>query len=342
MALAPFDLIADLAEDPGHSWSIGRFGAIGEFHRDAGEPILMTRTADTFEISTPRGAMRIAPGAPLTGIAWESLSTDGDTWSPALAFCRETTSSSPEVVTPLGPDGDAVRPEDRGQALYDLGVGLGAVRMAIRTRDPSLIAALDQARGQALFSSGALAAEILRAQPHRVLLSPAGRIEVFQPIPGQDGKSPEGPHTHLLPKLFAERRMHSANTPLPDGLQGMLTAHPKSPWRDGLGRRHAFDEAADNAFATLQEEFGSDEDAEVRQWIITAVRAGTPPSADLWPATRHGRTVARIALRRLAAAGDERVNPWRIMWDRTPVEQRATSSSSLLCRRHRHGSRRRR
>ena len=42
--------------------------------------------------------------------------------------------------------------------------------------------------------------------------------EVHQPIPPQGGHSPEGPHTHLLPKLLAERRVHPPGSPLPVGL----------------------------------------------------------------------------------------------------------------------------
>ena len=43
-------------------------------------------------------------------------------------------------------------------------------------------------------------AVILAASPHRVFVSRVGRIEVFQAIPSANGKSPEGPHTHVLPK----------------------------------------------------------------------------------------------------------------------------------------------
>ena len=44
-----------------------------------------------------------------------------------------------------------------------------------------------------------------------------GRVEVFQPIPSPDGKSPEGPHTHVLPRLLAHGRLNAATVPVPDG-----------------------------------------------------------------------------------------------------------------------------
>ena len=51
---------------------------------------------------------------------------------------------------------------------------------------------------------------ILAANPHRVFISRLGRIEVYQPIPPPSGKSPEGPHTHVLPRLLQSRRTHPA------------------------------------------------------------------------------------------------------------------------------------
>lgn len=320
MRISPFDVIADLAEDPNNGWSIGSFGAIGEFVRDQEEPVGIVRSADRFEVTTPRGAMRIAPETPLIGIAWDSLSSDDVSWGHALAFCIGRPAGSPRVITALGPDATAIRADDRTATLFDLGVAAGAVRMCVRTHDVALIGALARAEGLPLLSLGAVMTEILRAQPHRVLLSPAGRIEVFQPIPPADGKSPIGPHTHLLPKLIASDRTHSSNTPLPDGLQAALTVHPRSPWRTNLGERHPFDESADAAFLALLENYGLPQDAAVREAVRAAVRSGAAPNHADWPGSRRGRTVARIMLRRMAAAGDEQVGPWRALYDRTPAE----------------------
>jgi hypothetical protein len=320
MPIAPFDLIADLACDPANGWSIGRFGAVGEFVRDPDEPARTDRTADQLEIVTARGAMRIAPEAPLAGVAWDNLSADGETWSHSVAFCVERPPEAPRVVTALGSDAKALRCEDRDGQLFDLGIGLGAVRVALRTRDEALIEALAEADGQPLFSSPRVTQEVLRAQPHRVLLSPAGRIEVFQPIPPPDGKSPIGPHTHLLPKRLAKDLPHSANTPLPSGLQSALNVHPRSPWRDSHGEKHPFDSNADEAFLTLSARFGLAEDAKVRARVLAEIAQGRTPEAADWPEKRRGRAAARITLRRLAAAGDARVQSWRVLWDRLPVE----------------------
>lgn len=320
MTLMHFDEIATQALDPNHGWSIGSFGAIGEFVRDADEPAVIRREPALLEIATPRGAMRIAPTTALTPIAWDSLSADGESWGHALALCCPRPETPSRVVRSLGEDEAAIRPHDRHMRIFDLGVAAGAVTMAARTDDPALIEALTALEGRSLLSTPAILAEMLRAQPHRVLLSPAGRIEVFQPIPPADGKSPIGPHTHLLAKLVPKDRTHSSNVPIPEGLQAAISLHPRSPWRTMLGERHDYIPDHDRAFAPLLDRFALPEDRFVEAHLLAAIDTGAAPEFADWPETRRGRTKARIVLRRLAAAGDPRVAPWRALHDRSPIE----------------------
>ncbi|MBB3877771.1 DUF6925 family protein [Sphingomonas pseudosanguinis] len=310
MQPAPFSLIADLIEDPANGWSIGSFGAIGEFMRDPDEPTTIRRSTDCIEVVTGRGAIRVVD-TELTGVAWDTLSSDGETWGHALALCVAVPPPSAKVIRPRGPDHEALRDEDRHGLLYDLGVGTGCVTMAIRTQDAELIAALDAAVGQPVLASGDVMECILRSQPHRVLISPAGRVEVYQPIPMPGGESPEGPHTHLLPKLIGKDRPHSANTPIPEGWQSALTLHPPSPWRTPLGERRPFCPRTDAMFAPLLQCYQSAEDEAVRAAIITALDEVELP----WPDSRRGRHKARVVLRRLYAAGDIRASAWRMIHD---------------------------
>lgn len=322
MTLDPldFDEIANLAMDPQNGWSIGSFGAIGEFVRDADEPTQVRHGSDRIEIVTPRGAMRIAPTMPLTPIAWDSLSSDGESWGHALALCCPGMDTPHRTVRALGIDGDAIRRQDRGHHLFDLGVAAGAVTMAVRTDDAALIAALTALEGRPLLTAMAVMTPMLRAQPHRVMLSPAGRIEVFQPIPPADGASPMGPHTHMLVKLIPQNRFHSSNVPISDGLQAALSLHPRSPWRTMAGERHAFMAGHDDAFAPLLERFGLAQDKAVDRLVRAAVTDRIAPELADWPETRRGRAKARIVLRRLAAAGHRNVAPWRAYYDRTPID----------------------
>lgn len=192
--------------------------------------------------------------------------------------------------------------------------------MLMRSGDATFIAVMERHVGQNLLSAPEIFAETLRAQPHRILISPAGRIEVYQSVPAADGKSPEGPHTHLIANIVPKHRAHGANTPIPDGMQSALNCHPRSPWRTMLGQRHHFHPEIDAAFAPLLGRFGLAEDAKVKAWLYATLDAGAAPEFSDWPATRRGRAKARILLRRLDAASDPRVKVWRAIHDRTPMD----------------------
>lgn len=315
MTTMDFAELAALAADPDNGWSIGSFGAIGEFFHDAGEAQL-TRSDAQLSLHTGKGAMRLSDGASLRPIAWERLSADGEGWSFSIDFCCPQPAGGDHTIACLGLDTGAIRAEDRDQTLFDLGVGVGAVRMAARTRDPALIAELQAQVGTSLAANEALDACIREGQPQRVLLSPAGRIEVYQPIPEPDGESPDGPHTHLLLNLVPKNRPHGANSPVPDGLQSVLSVNPPSPWRDKRGQKHEFHAAQDAGFQPILQRFGLPAEQRIERELRALVLAGATPHARHWPDTRRGRTKARITLRRLAAEGVAQVQPWRAMFDR--------------------------
>ncbi|TRW17219.1 DUF6925 family protein [Glacieibacterium frigidum] len=315
LAEIDFDDLADLAEDPANGWSIGSFGALGEFVRDADEPAQLVRTSDRLTIVTARGAMRLER-RPLAGLAWESLSSDGRGWGHNLALCVPRGDADLCGIVPLGPDDGAARPEDREGWLFDLGVARGCVSMCVRTRDAVLKTMLDDAAGQSLLGLPDLGAAILRAQPHRVMLSPAGRIEVFQPIPAPHDVSPEGPHTHLLPGLIASGRLHGANDPIPAGWQAALSMHPPPPWPGPRGQRRLV-EARVAAFAPLLARYGSRDDAATARRLIGALVEGRSPEGFAWFEDRRSRAKARIVLRQLAARDRSGVVArWRRVHDR--------------------------
>lgn len=314
------NLLARLASEPTNGWSIGTFGVSGEFSRDAQEPAIIDRDDDLFIVATARGALRIAPTGPVRAIAYETLLSDGEGWSHALAICVERPATTSTLIQASGVDEEAIRQEDRDSLLFDMGVANGAVRMCVRTRDPRLVDTLRESCGHSLLDKPAVLREVLRAQPHRVLLSPVGRVEVFQPIPAPGGKSPDGPHTHVLPKLIPKRRPHSSSVPIPDGWQAALTLHPPSPWsRFEAGRRH-YEPRVDHAFVPLLNEFGLPEDRDIRDELVVAVTAASDPASFAWPASRRGRIAARITLRRLAAARIATAISWRARFDRVSVE----------------------
>jgi hypothetical protein len=321
----PETLIGKALADARHAWSVGTFGAIGEFMRDEGEDAHLASEDGAPVIHTRRAGLRVTPCDDVRVIAYDTLSSDGETWGQSVAFCIPAPADMEQgVVRALGVDTDAIRWEDRDAQLFDMGVGLGHVRFCSRTRDPDLIAALTALEGQSLFSpaGAAVMSLVLKAQPHRVLLSPLARVEVYAPIPQPGGQSPDGPHTHLLPKLLAAKRTHAANAPIPEGFQPVLMLHPRSPWRNAAGMRTEFDPTLDEIFEALLTDFGLAEDRAVRTRIEAAITAGAEPKPDLWPDTRRGRHQARITLRRLAQRqGREAVSAWRAAFDREPPEE---------------------
>jgi hypothetical protein len=312
-------LLQEALADPKNAWSIGTFGAIGEFIWAAGEDSLAAVRQDVAEVVTAGGGIRIRLHDDVHVLAYETLSSDGESWSHTVAFCLPTPAQASErTVRRLGEDGEALRPRDRAAILFDLGVGVGFVSMCVRTENPELIAALEELEGKPLLSHEGFSAAnlILALSPHRVLLSPLARIEVFSSIPAAGEKSPVGPHTHLLPKLIASGRTHGANTPIPKGMQSALLLHPRSPWRDRTGTRTPFNVAAAENFERLFAAFGLPEDKSIRADLEDAIRSGIAPENYLWPQSRRGRAQARITLRKLAQTSDAGlVHAWKMHYD---------------------------
>ena len=81
------------------------------------------------------GSRRV-PG--LRPVAFETITTQG--WSQRVAFClpeAESAMSRRAALTELGPDNEALRAQDRGAVLFDLGLGVLQVDCCIRTRSGS-------------------------------------------------------------------------------------------------------------------------------------------------------------------------------------------------------------
>lgn len=225
----PFDLLRRHARDPRTGWSLGIFGAIAEFMRDADEPARTVDAEDRFQIGTDRGALRIVPHPEAQIIDFTTPSRHPERRMRAAVACLPASSAARagrRAIAEIGPDRDAVREEDREARLFDLGIGLDCVEACVRTTDPALIDALRAAEGRGMFEVEGLGPVLLAAAPHRVFISALGRIEVYQPIPAPGGVSPEGPHTHVLPQLIAHGRTHAATVPIPEGLVPCLSVHP--------------------------------------------------------------------------------------------------------------------
>lgn len=314
-------LLRQSIADPDTQWSLGTFGAIAEFSRDEEEPAQVSMRADNLSIVTERGGIALRPNPAIRPFASEGITKSG--WNQRIALCLpqdDCAMSRRSVLTELGPDPDALREEDRDGLLFDLGLGAPHVDFCVRV-DEQTASQLGAHAGRPVFEAGNPAMGIiLHANPHRVFISRIGRIEVYQPIPPPSGKSPEGPHTHVLPKLLRSGRTHPATEPIPTGWLPCAHIYPPHPARDAFGEKRPFDSGRHLAFQQTMAACGDPDIVALKQRVIAAVAAGERPPEIA--TDRHRRTGIRIALRQMKAEGEASpaLNAWLARLDQGNVE----------------------
>ena len=277
-------LLRGALADPETAWSLGSFGAIAEFVRDADEAFDPLHD-DRLGMATGRGAVALVPVPGLRPFAYETGFASG--WNHSVALCLPAEAcamAGRTVVTELGPDGAAARGEDRAGILFDLGLGLRAVDACVRAFNPAVIACLRAGLGRPVFDpENPIGRNLVAMSPHRVFRARVGRIEVYAPIPAPGGTSPEGPHTHVLPHLLKAGRTHAATTPIPEGLVPCAALHPAHPYKDLLGRRIPFVRARHDAFQRLLETWGDPD--------LLAAKRETEAGTDQRPQGPRGRFI---------------------------------------------------
>ncbi|ACL61793.1 DUF6925 family protein [Methylobacterium nodulans] len=295
-------LIEAALADPATTWTFGAYGAAIAFARapgEAAEPL-----CGRFGLVTARGALAFGDLAGLHPVAYETA-LGGEAWSHAVELCidgQACGSGAPDQVTQIGPDAGAVRPRDRAAILFDLGLGLRAARLCLRSHDPGACAILRAACGRSLCDDEARLAALLALPCDRVVLAGRHRAEAAA------GSGAPGARLQILPKLLRLRRSHAATAPIPPGLMPIAMIQPPHP----LAGTAAFDRARHAAFQGLLAAWGDPDLVALKRRILAGEDA--PP-----PTTRAGRAVARIAqaqaraLQRSASAtgGDSPTRPAR-------------------------------
>lgn len=297
MSAAPVDVLLAWVEDPAAGWSVGTFGAIAEFLRDTGEPAVTHRGDGWSSVVTDRGGLAVHAHPGMRPVAWERLA--GTSWTHAVALClplAEARVPGRTTVTELGPDGAALRGTDRDAVLFDLGVGAPHLEACVRTADPELLAVLRAAEGQPVFGPGPLAGALVGASPHRVFRTALARAEVYSAIPPPGGTSPDGPHTHLLPRLLAHGRTHAATDPVPDGWVPCAAVHPPHPTRAVDGRGVTVDVERSQMFRAVLERWGHPGEVAATIAVEDAFASSAVPPE--WVLARETRTTTELLLRR--------------------------------------------
>lgn len=319
------DLLAEQISDVGTQWSVGAFGGIAEFSRDPGEPVSLATSAQRVSAFTTRGGVAISAHADIRPFASESITRHG--WSHRVSLClpeEVCAMNRRTVLTELGPDADALREEDREGVLFDLGLDLLQVDLCVRINDSDVVARVREYLGRPVFEDGnPVMGIIVPASPHRVFMSRIGRVEVFQPIPPPTGKSPEGPHTHVLPKMLKNRRTHAATEPVPAGWIPCAHFYPVHPALDAMGMARPFDRAPHESFQALLGLLGAPDAIAIKNQAIAAIEREQSPTAIEAVQDRVTRTTLRVTLRQLKTAGhpSKVLSAWCEAFDRAdPAE----------------------
>jgi hypothetical protein len=296
-------LLNEQVLNPDTLWSLGTFGAIAEFSRDPAESVKISTSSSDISAITERGGLTIHMADNLRPFASESLTRQN--WAHRVALClpKEACEMSRRTaLSELGPDTGALRAEDRGDLLFDLGLDALQADFCVRVADEATVAKLREHVGRSVFEPGNPAMGIILASnPHRVFISRLGRLEVYQPIPPATGKSPAGPHTHVLPKLLKSKRTHPATELIPEDWVPCAHLYPAHPLKDAMGEPRPFDHARHRAFQRMLDAYGSPAGIDAKGKVIAAIAEGQPPSMSNIAADRVVRTNIRVALRQLKA-----------------------------------------
>lgn len=205
-----------LRENKG-TWVAGIVGAVGEFTAAPGNSVHVDLEGDLIVATTPGAKLRFHINDDVRALTFDPKETPIKDMRVMLAVKRER--GRPDVarlLSPLGRDRAAISAVDRDANLFDLGLGRKEARFCVRTGPGPLNAALARADGTAFPANlPQIGPALLEASPARVIETALGRIEVLTPIPALTGKSPLGPHTHLLPDHLASGRATPAGMELP-------------------------------------------------------------------------------------------------------------------------------
>jgi uncharacterized protein DUF6925 len=280
-------------------WSIGVLGALAEFARDEDELAVCCGST----VVTARGAIALNVSAHARAIAYELPSAASDSWLHGVALClprSECRMHARTVVTEIGADAHALRPQDREAILFDLGLGNEYFDFYVRSAIPAHLALLRASAGRNLLGEAGLFAELVDMSPQRVFVSAAGRIEIYQPIGTPHGTTPQGPHTHLIPKLLRNAHVQSASIPVPRDSVVCAIMYPAHPLRDREGLAKPFDSRAHETFQSLLREIGDPDVVGAKQAVLDAVRKGDAPASFPALTRRHERLARRVAVRQIA------------------------------------------
>ncbi|MEM7075781.1 MAG: DUF1289 domain-containing protein [Pseudomonadota bacterium] len=204
-----------LARDRG-TWVMGVVGAVAEFSPSAGRPRSSKVTDAAITAHTSGGALRMMIDDSVRAVTFDPASTPTEAIRIVLAVKRERGRLPvADQITDLNEDPSCLIERDAGR-LFDLGLGRKEARFCVRATSDKVRSALAKVAGQPLSTClSTLGPTLIHHSPSRVVETALGRIEVHSPIPKPGARSPDGPHTHLLPDHLATGRCMPVGMDLP-------------------------------------------------------------------------------------------------------------------------------
>lgn len=329
---APFRLLARECASTDAQWSMGAFGAIEGFAAAADEPTTVIDRPGSQAVVSDRGGLRLDDVPGLVPVAFEMLSPDRDMWNHAVALCLpigKAAWTGPATIMELGPDADALRAEDRGLLLFDLGLPTQQARICLRTGDPGLIATARRAVGTTFATAAPAWLPLLRQGRHqRIVLSRIGRIEVCPCGASADDADLDAIFPGISLPLLASGRTHAATSPIPADLMPCGYFFPPHPARHRPGEPMAFDMARHQSFQALLHRFGRPSLVALKARVAAALDAGESPDHLAQPTDRFEAACLRIALRqRHHIHPSPLLDAWRARFD--PRHGRAGSRARM-------------
>ena len=174
-------------------------------------------------------------------------------------------------LTETGADAHALRSEDQGGILFDLGLGLLQVDAFVRATNSAVASALRRHVGKPVFAAESAAmAVILDANP--IVFSSAAQVASKS---SSQFRRPTGRALKVGTRMFCPDSLHMAGRiPQRSHYRAIECRAPTPhPIRDGRGSR-PFDANSHFAFQVMLERYGDAERAALKKRLISAVLAG--------------------------------------------------------------------
>ncbi|MEM1378432.1 MAG: DUF1289 domain-containing protein [Pseudomonadota bacterium] len=224
------DFVVKSLREARGTWVVGVVGAVAEFAAKPDTDVTVTTDGHTILAITDGGALRFKIDDQVRALTFDPPGTATHEQRIVLAVKRERGRlPNADRITDLGQDQDAIMPNEKLASLIDLGLGRKEARFCVRCEPGDALDAMTTVIGLDFANAlPKMGAALVKASPTRVVESALGRLEVSTPIPMPGGKSPAGPHTHLLPDHLGSNRAMPAGMDLPRAYLPGAIFYPKA------------------------------------------------------------------------------------------------------------------